>query len=87
MPKEIDQPNVSQGRPVEILWVYLTQKVYDGGWMTKREQQLICRIESKMKEFHRYFVESLLEGVKVKVRSIGDNGAYALFKYFFLFRN
>ena len=46
----------------------------------KTEQPLICRIECKMKEFDTNFVESLLEGVKARVRSIGDNGVYALFK-------
>ena len=56
------------------------QKVYDGGWEANTEQQLIRRIESKMKEFDTNFVESLLEGVKAKVRYIGDNGVYALFK-------
>ena len=37
----------------------------------KTEHQLIRRIKSKMKEFDKNFVESLLEGVKAKVRSIG----------------
>ena len=46
----------------------------------KTEQQLIRSIQSKMKEFDTHFVESLLEVVKAKVKSIGDNGAYALFK-------
>ena len=36
-----------------------------------------------MKEFDTNFVASLLEGAKVKVRSIGDNGVFALFKLFF----
>ena len=37
----------------------------------------IRRIECKMKEFYTHFVESLLEGVKEKVKSLGDNGVYA----------
>ena len=44
------------------------------------EQLLIRRIESKIKEFDTNFVESLSEGVKAKVKSIGDNGVHALFK-------
>ena len=36
--------------------------------------------ESKMKKFDRNLVESLLEGVKLKIRSLGDNGVYALFR-------
>jgi hypothetical protein len=33
-----------------------------------------------MKEFDKNFVESLLEGVKAKVKSIGENCVYSLFK-------
>jgi hypothetical protein len=33
-----------------------------------------------MKEFHKHFVESLLEGVKAKVKWTGKNGAYFLSK-------
>ena len=80
VPKEINPPNVSQTRPVENFWGCLAQKVYEGGWEAKREQQLNRSIECKMKEYDANFVESLLEGVKAKVRSIGDNGVYALFK-------
>ena len=46
----------------------------------KTEQQLLRRIECMMKEYDTNFVESLLERVKAKVRSIDDNGVYALFK-------
>ena len=46
----------------------------------KTKQQLIRRIESKMEEYDANIVESLLEGCKEKVKSIGDNGVYALFK-------
>ena len=46
----------------------------------KTEPQLIRRIESKMEEYDANIVESLLEGCKEKVKSIGDNGVFALFK-------
>jgi hypothetical protein len=59
----------------------LAQKVYEVGWEAKTEQQLIRRIKSKMKEFDENFV-SLLEGVKAKVKSIGDNGVYFHSKIF-----
>ena len=36
-----------------------------------------------MKEFDKKFVESLLEGVKTKVKSIGDNGEIEYVKEFF----
>ena len=66
VPKEINLPNVPQARPIENFWVCLAQKVYEGGWETKTEQQEIRRIECKMKEFDKTFVESLLEGAKAK---------------------
>ena len=69
-----------QGPSIENFWGCLAQKIYEGGWEAKTEQQLISRIESKMKEFDRNVVESLLEGVMSKVRSIGNNGVYALIK-------
>ena len=75
--KEINLPRAS---PIENFWGSLAQKVYEGGREAKTEQQLIRRIECKMKEFDTNFVESLLEVVKAKFRSIGDNGVYALFK-------
>ena len=59
--------------------VCLAQKVYEKGWEAKIEQR---RVEWKKKEFDTYFVESLLERIKGKVRSTGANGVYAL-----LFRN
>ena len=76
VPKEINPPNVPQTRPIENFWGCLTQKVYEGGWEANMEQQLIRRIESKMKEFDTNFVskliqilyqsESLLEGSRQK---------------------
>ena len=74
VPKEINPPNIPQACPIENFWGCLAQKVYEGGWEANIEQQLIRRIESKMEEYDAHFVESLLEGVKAKVKSIGDNG-------------
>ena len=37
--KEINPANVPQARPIENFWDCLTQKVYEGGWETKTEQQ------------------------------------------------
>ena len=51
VPKQINLPKVSQTRPIENFWVCLAQKVYEGSWEAKTEQQLIRRIECKMKKF------------------------------------
>ncbi len=60
-----------QTGPNESFWVFLSQKVNEEGWEAKTEQRLIFYTEPKMKEFHKHFVESLLEGVKDKVQWIG----------------
>ena len=62
--------------PNESFWVFLTQKANEEGWEAKMEQRLIYCTESKMKEFHKHIVESLLEGIKAKVKWIGENGVY-----------
>ena len=69
VPKRFNPPNVPQTRPIKNFWGCLAQKVYEGGWVTKTEQQLIRLIKTKMKEFYTNFVESLLKGVNAKVRS------------------
>ena len=77
VPKEINPPNVSR---------HVRLRIFGTVWHKKftreaqTEQQLVRRIECKMKEFDTNSVESLFEGVKAKVKSIGDNGLYALFK-------
>ena len=69
IPKEINPPNVFQERPIENYWVCLAQKVYEGGWEAKTEQQLIRCIECKLKEFDTNFAENLFEGINIKGKS------------------
>ncbi len=59
---------------------FLTQKVNEEGWEAKTEQRLICCTEFKMKEFHKHFVDSLLEGLIDEVKWTGENGVYFLSK-------
>jgi hypothetical protein len=54
----------------------LAQKVNEEGWETKTEQHLIYCTETTMKEFDENFVESLLEGVKAKVKWKNENVVY-----------
>ena len=81
----MNPPNVPQARSIENCWGCLAQKIYEGVWEAETEQHLICRInQSKMKEFDKHFVESLLEGVKAKVKRIGENGVYFYLNDFFI---
>ena len=56
------------------------KNICEGGLETKTEKHLIRHIQSKMKEFDIKLVESLLDGVKSIVKSMGDNGVCFLFK-------
>ncbi len=65
-----------QTGPNESFWGFSTQKVSEVGWEAKTEQQLIYCTESNMKVFDEHFVESLLEGVKEKVKWTYEDGFY-----------
>jgi hypothetical protein len=63
----------------------LAQKVNEEGLT---DQYLIYCTESTMEEFGEHFLESLLEGLKAKVKWAGLNGVYFyLNNYFYLGMN
>jgi hypothetical protein len=72
LPKNSDPLNVHQTGPNEYFWGCLAKKGKGESREAKTEQQIIYCTESSMKEFDENFVESLLEGVKAKVESIGE---------------
>ena len=73
-------PNVPQARPTENLWGILAQKVYEEGWEAKTQQELISQIQSQLKKFDSNFLQSLMGGVKIKLRAIADRGVLACYK-------
>lgn len=76
--KDMNPPNVPQARPIENFWGYLSQKVYEGGWEAKTEHQLKLRINAKLKEIDLNLLQSMMKGVKTKLRKIADSGVFAL---------
>ena len=52
-------PNVAQATPIENLWGILAQKVYEGEWEAKTQQELISRIQSQLKKFDSNFLKNL----------------------------
>ena len=80
IPEDINPPKVPQARPIENFWSCLAQKVYDGAWEAKNEEQLRRRIKSKLKDFDQEFLQNLLKGIKTKLRKIADEGVFSLFK-------
>jgi hypothetical protein len=80
VPKRLNPPNVPQARPIENFWRCLAKRVYEGGWETKSEKELIMHIEKKIKEYDLKFVESLMEAVKAKLKRIGQDGVFHWYK-------
>jgi hypothetical protein len=72
--------NVQQARPKENLWGILAQKVYEGGWKTTTQQELISRIQSPLKNFYSIFLQNLMRRVKTKLRAIADRRVLASYK-------
>jgi hypothetical protein len=48
--------------------------------MVTTQQELISRIQSKLKKFDSYFLQSLMGKVKTKLRTIADRGVLASYK-------
>ena len=65
-------PNVPQARPIEDFWSILVDKVYNGGWETTNSQQLINRIERKVKQVDLKVVQTMMNDVRSKLRKIED---------------
>ena len=59
--KKINPPNAPQTHPIQNCWGCRTQKVYEVGWEAKKKEQLIRRIESKIKGFEILFLESIIQ--------------------------
>ncbi len=56
--------NVPQARPKENLWGISAQKVYEGGWEAKKQQELISRMQSQLKKFDSNFLQSNMDYLK-----------------------
>lgn len=78
--KSSNPPNVPQARPIEDFWGCLAQKMYEGGWEAKTEDQLIRRIKAKLNEFDEDFFRSLMAGVRGKLRAIEEGGVFSYLK-------
>jgi hypothetical protein len=48
--------NIPQARLIENLWGIFAQKIYEGGWKTTTQQELISRIQSQLKNFDSNFL-------------------------------
>ena len=78
--KGSNPPNVPQARPIENFWGCLAQKVYEGGWQAANQNELIFRIQSKLKKLDFNFLQKLMGSVKTKLRAKADKVALATYK-------
>lgn len=76
--KQSNPPNVPQLRPIEDVWLWLQQKVYEGGWEAETEAQLRRRIKRCVKEVDWVRVQKALKAVKTNLRKAADQGALAV---------
>jgi len=54
--------------------------VYEGGWDANTEKKLIRRIEACLKKIDVPFLQSLMKGIKTKLRLIADQGVQSIYK-------
>lgn len=80
VPKEANPPNVPAARPIENFWAILSNYVYAEGWEAKSEAQLIGRIRRCAKKIDMNTVQTMMKGIKRKLRRIEDNGPFAVLK-------
>jgi hypothetical protein len=72
--------NVLQVRLIENLRGILEKEIYEGAWKATTQQELISRMQLQLKNFDSIFLQSLIGGVKTKLRAIADRGVLASFK-------
>ncbi len=77
--------NVPQVRLEENLWGILAQKFKEGGWKTTTQQVLISLMQLQLKNVDSNFLQSLMGGVKTKLRAKADRRMLALIKNSFYF--
>jgi hypothetical protein len=77
VPRSDNPPNVPQARPIETVWTLLEQKVYEGNWEAKNLDILAQRIKKKAKELDQKMLQTMVEGVRKKLRAMWRNGLYS----------
>ena len=78
VPKVANPPNVFKARSIEDFWSILADKVYSGGWMATNQEQLVNRIKSKLKKVDLDTVQTMMEGIRKKLRKIEDKKQFSI---------
>lgn len=78
VPKVANPPNIPKARPIEDLWSILADKVYSGGWAAANQEQLANRIKSQLKKIDLDTVQTMMAGIRTKLRKIEDKGPFSI---------
>lgn len=78
VPKDSNPPNAPQLRPIEDLWSWLKQLVYEGGWEAQTEDQLRRRIRACLRKVDWDRIRTALRRVKSDIRKAADHGVMAV---------
>ena len=76
--RQDNPPNVPQARSIETIWTLLERKVYENNWEAKNLDLLARRIKKKSKELDRKMLQTMVKGVKSKLRAMWREGLYGL---------
>ena len=66
----MNNKNIPKARPIDDFWGFFSQIVYEGGRDANTEQELIRRIQAFLRKIDVSFLQSLMMGIKTKLRSI-----------------
>jgi hypothetical protein len=80
VPRNENPPSVPQLRPIEEFWAEIKRRVYANGWTAITVEQLIRRINLKLKTFDQSYFQRLFIGLKTKIRKAAENGVNSVLR-------
>ena len=78
VPKVANPPNVPKACPIEDFWSILADKVYSESWAATNQEQLVNRIKSQLKKIDLDTIQTMMEGIRKKLRKIEDKGPFSI---------
>jgi hypothetical protein len=80
VPRNENPPSVPQLRPIVEFWAEIKRRVYANGWTAITVEQLIRRINLKLKTFDQSYFQRLFVGLKTKIRKAAENGVNSVLR-------
>ena len=77
VPYERNPTNLPQCRPIEDLWGYLVDLVYEGGWRAENLKQLRRRVNHCIKKVKIESVLASCASIRKNLRLVYQHGPYA----------